>query len=332
MVTFKLSAINVARAWGGLGVSATYLIEGDLTERQIEADVAQYLGWCAEGMPFRLHDVNEQLTGADKLCDVAVPIYIQFKKSTGLRPLSIILPLKRRANESALQDIRRFRAKQELPDNPTLFFGLRKRAKGAVDLQHNILLEHNRPPASHAIYVAPLSLDRRAYFDELCDGPRFRDDPWSWQGSKIWHGWPIRTWISHFDRQPFLKGHISIAPHQRVEDHHHHYAYSIGGDSVSWHSPEVLERGPSRLSDFMSLRVRQLLSPGYDLPSVEQSLGVAMDLLREMDSPREQILGEGEPLEKLHSYGKWLWKKEEIRQFLLLARRKDLEEVRSLNS
>lgn len=309
-------------------MSATYLIAGDLTERQIEADVAQYLGWCAEGMPFRLHDVNEQLTGADKLCDVTVPIYIQFKKSMGLRSFAS-QPIKRRVNESGLQAIRRFRALHDLPDDPTLFFELRKRAEHAADLQHNILLEHNRPPASHAIYVAPLYLDRRTYFEDLCHGPRFLADPWEWRESQILHGWWIRTWLSRFDRQPFLKGHISIAPHQRIDDHRHHYAYSVAGDSVSWHSPEIVERGVSRLSDFMSLRVRQLLTPRYELPSAEQCLGAASDILGAMDRNAQDIFGEGGPVEKLHSYGRWLWKEHDIRQILLLGRRQLLERVRS---
>jgi hypothetical protein len=114
-------------------LSASYVIKGNLTGKQIEADVSSYLGWCAQDLPFRLHDVNEQLTGADKMSDVTVPIYIQFKKSTGLRGSSS-QPARRRSNESALQAIRRFRAHHGLPDDPTLFFGLRKRAEGAIDL------------------------------------------------------------------------------------------------------------------------------------------------------------------------------------------------------
>ncbi|MGT2514561.1 hypothetical protein ACVOMT_10265 [Sphingomonas panni] len=66
-------------------MSASYVIEGNLSEKQIEADVAKYFGWCAWGLPFDLRDVDEPLTGADKLSNVTVPIYAQFKKSTGLR-------------------------------------------------------------------------------------------------------------------------------------------------------------------------------------------------------------------------------------------------------
>lgn len=312
-----------------MGLSAAYVIEGDLTEDQIEADVAQYLGWCAHDLPFRLHDVNEQLTGADKMCDVAVPIYIQFKKSTGLRSVES-LPIKPRSNESALQEVRRFRAEHDLPDNPTLFFELRKQAKGAIDLQHNILLAHHRPPSSYAIYVAPLYLDRRIYSEELCAGPRFLHDPWEWRFTELTTGWGLKAVLSRFDRQPFLRNHVSIAPHQRVDNHWHHYAYSTAGGSVSWHSPEILERGTSRLSDFMSLRTRQLLSPAYDLPSPEQGLEVALNFLHSVDgAPQAKLDGDG-PLDQLHGYGRWLWEAYGLRQILLLGNRDELTAVRAL--
>lgn len=310
-------------------MGTSYIIEGDLTESQIEADVAQYLGWCSPDLPFRLHDVSEQLTGADKMSNVAVPIYIQFKKSTGLLPIGTH-SLKRRANESQLQAIRRFRAHHGLPDNPTLFFELRKRAKGATDFQHNILLSHHCPPSSFAIYVAPLDLNRRTYSEELCAGPRFLSDPWEWQFAELISSWGLGAWLSRFDRQPFLRNHVSIPPHEQVSDHRHHYAYSTAGDSVTWHSPELLERGTSRLSDFMSLRTRQLLSAGYDLPSPEQGLEVANRFLRSIDEA-PGILADGDgPIDRLHQYGVWLWKVHGIRQILLLGRRDELEEIRSL--
>jgi hypothetical protein len=146
------------------------------------------------------------------------------------------------------------------------------------------LLSHHRPPSSYAIYVAPLHLDRRVYYDELCAGPRFLSDPWDWQFTELTTSWNLSAWLSRFDRQPFLRNHVSIAPHEAVTDHRHHYAYSEAGDSVTWHSPEVLERGTSRLSDFMSLRTRQLLSPGYELPSAEQGLEIASHFQRTADS------------------------------------------------
>ncbi|MFS8054246.1 hypothetical protein QD357_15545 [Rhizobium sp. BR 317] len=50
-------------------MSPSYLLKSQLSEKQIEADVSFYLGWCSNEMPFRLLDIDEQETGADKLFD-----------------------------------------------------------------------------------------------------------------------------------------------------------------------------------------------------------------------------------------------------------------------
>lgn len=308
---------------------ASYIIEGNLSEPQIEADVAQYLGWCAKDLPFRLLDVDESLTGADKLSDVAVPIYIQFKKSTGLQSVEKF-PIKSRKNESSLQSIRRFRNKHGLPENPSLFFALRKQAKTAVDLQHNILLSQNKPPLSYAIYVAPLDLDAKVYSETLCMGPRFERNPWSWRLSELRSSMDLDAMLRRFDLQPFLRNHISISPHQKVSDHKHHYAYSNAGCSVTWHSGEVVERGTSRLSEFLSQRTRQILLPYYELPTPEQGLSVAQELVSSLEISSDQIFVGDETLEKLSGFGRWLWKEHNIRQTLILGKRREIEAIRSL--
>ncbi|TRW25347.1 hypothetical protein FMM05_08570 [Flavobacterium zepuense] len=63
--------------------------DSELSEDQIEADVASYLGFITPfwSKRFQLKSVNEQLTGADKLFNRFVPIYLQFKASQGLKPL-----------------------------------------------------------------------------------------------------------------------------------------------------------------------------------------------------------------------------------------------------
>ncbi len=48
----------------------------------------------------------------------------------------------------------------------TLFWSSRY-GEHASDFQHNILLDHHRPESSHAIYVAPLHLDKERYFVDL---------------------------------------------------------------------------------------------------------------------------------------------------------------------
>jgi len=63
-----------------------YQIKSNLSEKQIEADVASFFGWCTAyeiTAPFRLLDVNEttELVPNKFIQIKATVIYIQFKKS-----------------------------------------------------------------------------------------------------------------------------------------------------------------------------------------------------------------------------------------------------------
>lgn len=303
-----------------------YKINSNLSEKQIEADVATYLGWCSKWLPFRLLDVDEQATGADKLFDVTVPIYIQFKKSFGLRPLSAIS--RTSGPEGPLQGIRRFRARHKLADNPTLYFQLREKAKTAVDFQHNVLFANHQPQRSYAIYVAPLILDRDVYYSDLCAGPRDLESPWMWQQGKMLTDWGPTSWLSRYDVQPFLRKHVSIAPHQRVDTHKHYYAFSEVGDDVSWHSPTPIDGGPFRLSDFLTQRTRELLNGGSGLPSPNDGLTAAVEALSLLNLNFDDILSGENAFEKLRSYGRWLHKNFAIRQFLLCSSSKRLQSAK----
>jgi hypothetical protein len=308
----------------------SYIIKSDISENQLEADVASFLGWCSKGLPFKLIDVNEQLTGADKRLDMVIPIYIQFKKSMGLRPLPPAAGRakakgKQRSNESKLQQVRRFRSDHNLPDDPSLFFQLRRKAETAVDLQHNVLLSHNRPGLSYAIYVAPTYLTRREFNDDMTKGPRFVD-PWEMRPWSLHSDLVEMYWLSRYDRQPFLKNHVSITPHERVTDHNHYYAFSTAGDDVSWHSPEVLDGGYSRLSDFMSMRTRDLLL-GEGTPGPEDVIQNILEVTSDLGVPIEQFLFGDTPFERLHSYGRWLNKSWGIRQVLLCADREGMNSL-----
>jgi hypothetical protein len=144
-----------------------YQIKSNLSEKQLEADVASYFGWISESAPFRLLDIDERVTGADKkYFDSGFAFFMQFKVSSGLEPASKIL-LSNRRNRSKLEDVREFRRKNELDDDPTLYFELRKKAKTASEYQHNILMGYANKPFSQAFYVAPLHLDKTDYFNSL---------------------------------------------------------------------------------------------------------------------------------------------------------------------
>jgi len=140
-----------------------YLIKSQLSEKQIETDVAHYFGWISQGAPFRLLDANEQLTGADKKFvdgSRGFAFFLQFKVSHSLYSVNIVPPSNRK-NRSQLEEIREFRKNHGFGDNPTLYFELRKKAKKAHDFQHNILMKFAKQPSSEALYVAPLHLDKK---------------------------------------------------------------------------------------------------------------------------------------------------------------------------
>lgn len=290
--------------------------QSSFSEAQVEADVAMYLGWCTppNSRPFRLLDINEQETGADKKFDAIVPIYIQFKKSDSLARWHNPNKLPKM---SPLQSIRKFRFDKQLADSPILYFKLREKTENAIDFQHNVLHYHNKPPKSYGIYVAPLSLNREEYYNDLCSAPRYLSDPWMWRRQTIHDGRYHSGWTSHFDIQPFLRKHISIIPHEIVSDSNHFYAFSEMGDDVSWHSPGIIDGGPFRLSDFMSRRIRDFFSEEQPLTTADEALSVAASVLKELNVDGANILNGENSFDKLRSYGLWLHKNFSIRQMIL---------------
>lgn len=291
-----------------------YQIKSTLSEKQIEADVASYFGWCSESTPFRLLDTDELKTGADKeyksICGGL--IYIQFKKSEGLRAVSEI-QLSNRINRSKLEDIRKFRYDNRLDDNPTLYFKLRDKAKTASDFQHNILKNHHAPPNAYAIYVAPLILDKNEYYNALFNSCHLYDryllDPFNW---RMIDNYGIQV-IQHI---PFLKNHVSIIPHEIVTNSNHYYAYSQTGTDISWHSPSILEYEPRRLSDF----IYKLFS---DKQNEEMSsiANIAMNIIDILEGTKSEFNFKNykeNPILLIKKYGEWLKTNYSIKQFMII--------------
>lgn len=287
-----------------------FFIRPSLTEKQIEADVAAYLGWISPtaGMPFVLRDLCETTTGADKSLDVGTLIHIQFKRSLGLKSRSVV-PISRAKNRSHLESIRQYRATEELEENPTLFFRLHR--KTGHEFQHNTLMKYERPPWSRAIYVAPLFLDLPSYEAALFDKPRYRPHPFNYQEiSRIHHG----KWTSFFAQTPFLRGHVSIIPHEHVTTHHHYYAYSTTGTEVSWHSePKKMPSRDHRFSSFLSRVLSESLRYPEATRSISALAGFAAEHVGEITRPTE-----GAPLEALEAYARALLERDSIRTFALL--------------
>ena len=305
-----------------------YHVKGNLSEKQIEADVSSFMGWCTppeENIPFRLLDIDEQVTGADKLFDRAALIFIQFKKSSGLKSTSSVKPSIRK-NRSPLESIREFRSKYQLEDDLTLFFQLRQRASPDRELQHNVLLGYERPPFSRAIYVAPLLLDKTDYHRALHNSStRFLLDPFYYRTRHLVH---TEHWVSRFGMVPFLREHVSIPPHEEVTDHNHYFAYSETGTDISWHSPSIVQREPSRLSDFLSKKIRSVFNDSDGMTSLEglaaqvREISIHNGFLEGNQNNRES------PIDYLRRHAKWLSQTYEIRQFLLMGNSDQLAKIR----
>ena len=295
-----------------------YQIKSNLSEAQVESDVAGFFGWISKNAPFRLYDVNEQLTGADKkFYDRGFAFLMQFKKSEGLYSASQV-PVSTRKNRSKLEGIREFRQHHGLPDDPTLYFPLRKKAIKANDLQHNVLLKYANQRCSQAFYVAPLALDKQSYYDALFDSvTRYHYFPFRNKHYRLHRN----DWVSTIGFVPFLKEHISIIPHERVTTHEHYYSFSGTGSDIGWHSPEIISKSPIRLADLLSSEIQSCISDNkfLDLNHLPKVLEI---------EPYESNMDTDGPLAALRAWGEDMYNSNGIKVFILLSNSSFLEEYR----
>lgn len=304
----------------------SYELVVELSEKQVEADVAAYFGHVSalagEYGRFRLLDVNEQLTGADKKFEWdATTYFLQFKKPQALIPMSAPEAVKAlRANADTKQIIRKFRYDNSLESDPyALCFKLRVKASTAHDFQHNILLSFEAAPSSRAMYVCPLEISSARYVDLLRQGDWpdfpffFRPFQWILEGR---HAAFVARTI------PFLRGHMAIVPHKRVDSSSHYYSFSSTATDLAFHSPELLAKGPIRLADFVAdewLRIYREQSP------MENVLETIARLRRnipvwDLDGTVNSLDSDLPPLEWLQWHGRRLLDKTGIRQFVLLRK------------
>jgi len=274
-----------------------YKIKSELSENQIEAEVASYLGYITPhwSSRYRLIAVDEQVTGADKLFDRFVPIYLQFKVSEGLNP-SAIIPS--RFLGKSLPNIIRYRRRNNLAVNPTLYFPLRKKAKTAFDFQHNILKSFHNPPNQYALYVAPLTLSNKDYVQMInSSGPNVLGliPPFSYRYSGLYDSFSNRTQM--LGMIPFLNGHISIPPHVQTTSDKHHYSFSASGWNVVWHGGEVYP-GNYKFSSMLNRIFEESYSRdyGYSLETyykqiepISKELGL-FELINQNETPLDRII------------------------------------------
>ncbi|MFD2890405.1 hypothetical protein ACFS5J_00035 [Flavobacterium chuncheonense] len=295
-----------------------YHLKCNFKEKLIEIDISRFFGGFLDKSftPYFLQDSNEPLTGADLESNFDVlPVYMQVKVSEGLKTITK-QPGSKRKNRSKLEDIREFRDTLNLDyaDDYFLFFSLRKMAKNAIDFQHNILMSYTNTGFSHAFYVAPLSIDKKEYEKSL-----FNRNNYIHTSPFYFHRYELRdiNWTSHFGFIPFLRNHISIIPHTKVNTHEHSYAYSKSGIDVTWHSPEYISNEPSRLSDTM----------GYIFQNFEQrkeniNIKQLANRLREMPIMQKTDFNSDNPWEIVRTHGNILAKDYNIKQLIFLKQKK----------
>jgi hypothetical protein len=262
----------------------SFKLPSQLSENQIESDVASYLGLITPiwSQRFRLISVDEQTTGADKLLNHFIPIYLQFKVSEGLNPNGSIPQF---FLNRPLSKIISFRSAHNLAGNPILYFPLRKMARTATDFQHNILRQLHNPPKQFSLYVAPLTLDRTEYEKSLNVKWLRRlwpIDPYFLKEFEIYDPTIGKNLILGLN--PFLRHHISIPPHTTVTTHKHHYSYSQSGGDVAWHGGEILN------DDFrLSTQWLRILNYAYSQDNVGFNREAFINFINDFISTNEMM-------------------------------------------
>ena len=268
-------------------------ITSQLSENQVESDVAAYLGYITPlwSKRYRLIKVDEQLTGADKLFNRFVPIYLQFKVSHGLNPGGTII---QRYHNAPLNKIVSYRKANNLSGNPILYFQLRRQAKTAVDLQHNILHRMHTPPYQYAMYVAPLTLDDQEYYEMMKVSwfhRLFPPEPFRYSEQELRDTISIKNIC--LGNNPFLRHHISIPPHQTVTTHDHHYSYAVSGADLAWHGGELF------FDDLrLSTQMNRILSSFYNSDNVGTNRDDFLDFIRTYNT-RKRNLFENSKIENI---------------------------------
>lgn len=299
---------------------ASYEIQVELSEKQIEADVAHYFGYVSASLGqlghFRLLDIDEQLYGADKgFVDGAVAYYLQFKKPCVLRPVSAqealtALP----ASASPKQHIRRFRRVEQLEQEPySVCFQLHDKAKTATDFQHNILRRYESPPLTRAMYVCPLAFKHEDYVASMRSSwPDVY--PFLYRGAQWIRDGAFAVHAASFI--PYLRGHAAIVPHADVTSAAHYYSFSRHATDIAFHSPERLYPGPSRLSDVVVAEMVRYPEARRPLPELVAYLrDIASTWIAASGTPQPEL---EDPIAWLGWHGRTLHRLFGIRQVVAL--------------
>lgn len=297
-------------------MAKAFIIPSQLSEKQVEADVAQFFGFISS-FPgeLRLLDVDEPVTGADKkLSWQGTAYYLQFKVPCGLLPLTGAPP----KQGSPHQQIRSFRRDNELDAYPySLCFQLREPQDSSKPLQHNVLRKYELPPTSRAIYVCPLALAEADYVQSMQIEREYAFPIWEYRAQWVVSG---QFLVRAAETSPFLRGHASIIPHADVTTWKHHYSFSRHATDIAFHEPSLVASGPSRLSDFVAAEVRRHAAAGWEMPTLDrlvESLRRVSASWWENAESRDQ-LDDDQGFNWIQRHGRVLRQRFGIRQFILL--------------
>lgn len=296
------------------------ILKSDLSEKQIEQDVANYFGHISRFFgEFRLLDTDEQLTGADKRFNwQGVAYFIQFKKPTGLSEATRVTRAK---PKQPARKIRQFRFTEKLDQSPhSVYFGLQPPPNENTELQHNVLFSYECPPLSRAFYVCPTVLSSDEYVKALRYASldfefgmpfEFRHPLWVRDGAHV---------ARAAELCPFLRAHAAIVPHRTVTTSKHHYSFSVQATDVAFHEPTLLGQGPTRLSDLLRSEV---LARYSDRDALRNPAGLARHLFKASESWSDGALPAPTPdshWEWIAQHGHVLREDYGIRQFIALVR------------
>jgi hypothetical protein len=307
----------------------SYRLECDYRESQIEKQVSRYLGVISTIMGERFHliDADESRTGADAMLDwKAITFYFQFKRPTGLASVTTVsLPLSP-PGKSKTQAIRRFRYHHGLTEHPhSLCFQLRKQAKTATELQHNLLWkQHHTGPGIYATYVCSLQLKLQEYLDATSGGINLCP-PSSlvcWREVSIVDQSTLLEMLAYImDDVPAFRAHIAFPPHASVRTHQHHYSFSPQATDIAFHSePQIIHREEHRLSGFLARSLIRAAQSYQTLPTLRRLASI----LEIRPSLRSVVADESTPpdnaITRLRSYGQQLYREHGIRQYVFAFR------------
>jgi len=234
------------------------------------------------------------------------PFYMQFKRPSAY------------PDSSTSQIVKQRRALTLSVTPRSLFFSLRDKKPNHRDYQHNILFRLRQRLKGNnlgdATYICPLFLDRSAY--------RFHMHLAGLSGwLKLWHyaPWELEDiLINHgnkeilFEHIPVLSEHISIPPHDIVNNSRHHYSFDESGKDLCFHSPKALPEGASTLAAFLKavgkdfFEEESIVTPNSALENLKRLFGST-----ESEEPIVPDLHELDPEEPI---GNWLFCGEMLRR------------------